>query len=336
MAAEGLRPGLPTYAQLLGRDDAPAGSSWGVFGSEDQLGTVSLLTPDRVREAAQTVRRGAVFRLDLALDAFTPSLATSRGVLEHTIFSRDPNHRDDRVDNLFPQASSQLDGLRHFRHWEHGFYNHVSDDQVAAGLPALGIQGWAEHGIVGRGVVVDLPRYFDAAGKDFGPAAWRAFSVDDLEGALERQQASLNEGDILLIRTGWLATALSHTPEEREAFRRAPVSPGLEQSNEMIAWLWDQHIAVVAADNMAVEVLPPAATSPFISAAEAAGERGPHTGLMHRALIPLLGVALGELWTLDALADDCAAEGTWDAMVIASPLCLVGGVGSPANAVAIR
>jgi kynurenine formamidase len=104
----------------------------------------------------------------------------------------------------------------------------------------------------------------------------------------------------------------------------------------MIAWLWDSHVAVVASDNMAVEALPPLTSSPFVSAAEAGGEVGPHTGLMHRALIPLLGMALGELWSLDALADDCAADGVWEAMVVAAPLRVVGGVGSPANAVAIK
>ncbi|MEV7230729.1 cyclase family protein [Polymorphospora sp. NPDC051019] len=332
----GERAGLPTYAQLRDRQGAPAGSSWGLFGDADELGTVALLTPQRVLAAARTVRRGAVFRLDLPIDAFDPPLASSRGVPRHTIFQRDPNHRDDLVDGLYLQATSQVDGLRHFRHWEHGFYNGVADDRVREGSPDLGIQRWAEHGIVGRGVLVDLPRYLRSLDDDWDPAGWRAFTVGELEGALAYQGVALRDGDILLLRTGWLATVLAHDVDRRRAFAAAPTSPGLEQSEEMLAWLWDHRLAMVASDNMAVEALPPAPDSPFVSGREAAGERGPHTGLMHRALIPLLGFALGELWDLDALAADCAADGVWETLLVVTPLHVVGGVGSPANVVAVK
>jgi hypothetical protein len=42
------------------------------------------------------------------------------------------------------------------------------------------------------------------------------------------------------------------------------------------------------------------------------------------------------LWDLEALAADCATTGVYDCMIVAKPLNLVGGVGSPANAVAIK
>jgi hypothetical protein len=45
---------------------------------------------------------------------------------------------------------------------------------------------------------------------------------------------------------------------------------------------------------------------------------------MHRVLIPLLGMALGELWALDELAERCAADGRWDCMIVAKPLNLTG------------
>src|SRR3712207_7040093 len=32
---------------------------------------------------------------------------------------------------------------------------------------------------------------------------------------------------------------------------------------------------------------------------------------VHTALLPLLGIPIGELWDLDALAEDCAATGTY-------------------------
>ena len=53
-------------------------------------------------------------------------------------------------------------------------------------------------------------------------------------------------------------------------------------------------------------------------------------------LLPLLGIPLGELWDLDALADDCAADRTYDAFLTSAPLNMPAGVGTPPNAIAIR
>ena len=57
---------------------------------------------------------------------------------------------------------------------------------------------------------------------------------------------------------------------------------------------------------------------------------------MHRALIGLLGMPIGELWNLDPLAGACAADQRWSFLLTAAPLTVVGGVGSPANAIALR
>jgi hypothetical protein len=68
-----------------------------------------------------------------------------------------------------------------------------------------------------------------------------------------------------------------------------------------------------------------------------ARSRGPvHNGMSHRPLIALLGMLLGELWRLDELAAECAADGRYDFLLTAKPLDLIGGVGSPANAMAIK
>lgn len=66
-------------------------------------------------------------------------------------------------------------------------------------------------------------------------------------------------------------------------------------------------------------------------------ERGPdHNGMIHRPLIALLGMALGELWALDELAADCAGDQRYEFLLVVSPLNLVGGAGSPCNAIAIK
>ena len=59
-------------------------------------------------------------------------------------------------------------------------------------------------------------------------------------------------------------------------------------------------------------------------------------GSLHRRLIPLLGMALGEFFDLDNLAAACASDSRWDFLIVSAPLHLIGGVGSPANAVVIR
>ena len=69
---------LPSYRQLPVRPDAPPGSSWGLWGEDDQLGTLNLLTDERTQRAAALVRRGAVFPLNLPLHEPQPHLACGR------------------------------------------------------------------------------------------------------------------------------------------------------------------------------------------------------------------------------------------------------------------
>ena len=57
---------------------------------------------------------------------------------------------------------------------------------------------------------------------------------------------------------------------------------------------------------------------------------------LRRRLIPLQGMAIGELWDLEALAADCSADGVYEFMLVSAPLNVPGAVGSPANAYAIK
>jgi hypothetical protein len=163
--------GLPSYAALQQRTDAPAGSSWGLFGLADQVGTLNLAGRKEAITGAGCVRTGEVFTLDYPLDAVTPPLAPTRGAPSHRIFSRHPDHRDDILDGFYPQASTQLDGLRHRRHHVHGFYNSTPDHDVTEGSDALGIQHWAERGIVGRGLLLDIAAARRHAGRPIDHAA---------------------------------------------------------------------------------------------------------------------------------------------------------------------
>lgn len=330
---------VPTYADLMARTDAPRGSSWGVFGAEDELGTVNFTTPERTKRAAACIRRGEPFNLDRPLGAFDPPTSHQRRPHAHTIFGNNIHHRDDVLDSFYLQGTSQIDALRHMRHPLHGFYNDAPDAEIVVGSPRNGIGRWAERGgIVGRGVLVDVDRYLRDAGRPLDHDASTPFTVADLDAALATQGAEVRPGDILMIRTGWLSFYAGLSPEGRREMPRRLRSAGLIQSHESLAWLWDRQVSVCAADNVGVEAIPPDPSSPF--AAELQGVEGVtsemQARLMHPSLIAMLGLVLGELWDLDALAEDCARDGVWECFVSIKPLNLVGGVGSPANAVAIK
>ena len=64
-------------------------------------------------------------------------------------------------------------------------------------------------------------------------------------------------------------------------------------------------------------------------------ERAPDV-FLHIRLLALLGIPIGEMWDLEALAADCAADGRYGFLLTSSPLALRGGVGSPANAIAVK
>ena len=173
---------VPSYKELIERTDAPSGSSWGLFGPEDEIGTLNFIGQEQRLAAAACVRRGATFNLDLPLDAFPIPPSGHRGVPRHRIFANSPHHRDDVIDNFYLQGSSQVDGLRHFAHPRYGFYNNIASEKVSAGSPTIGVNRYAEHCIFGRGVLLDLDRYLRSKGRNpLDHAAGEAYSVELLD-----------------------------------------------------------------------------------------------------------------------------------------------------------
>jgi Putative cyclase len=325
---------VPSYAELLARTDAPPGSAWGVFDQHDQLGTLNFLTPDCARDAASLVRTGRVFNLDYSLNAFQPSLTSWRTPPDHHIFSNNPNHRDDWLDSFYLQATSQVDGLRHIRHPLYGFYGGVPDERIEVGAPDLGVQLKAEKGIVGRAVLLGAKRHFEQRGEPLDPWAIRRFTPADPEAIAASTGTSIKSGDILLLYTGYAEALLSATPEVLAARTGCH---GITQSQAMLGRLWDQHIALFASDNGGLESFPVDPDSGFVIPDEPPPPSGgSHNGMLHRQLIALLGLVIGELWKLDELAEDCAADGVYEFMLTAKPLNVIGGVGSPPNALAIK
>jgi hypothetical protein len=89
--------------------------------------------------------------------------------------------------------------------------------------------------------------------------------------------------------------------------------------------VWDSGASAFASDAPGLEVWPP----------DSRPEAVPF-GYLHRVLIGQFGLAIGELWWLVDLAADCAADGRHDFLLTSTPVNMIGGIGSPANAVAIK
>lgn len=297
--------------------------SWDVFGRGDRLGTLNRLTPDVVQQALRSVRSGARVSLSLPVTLPDPPLF-GRQALQHTVVHPAHNTWDDRLDNFYPQASTQWDSLLHISAREDGHYGGWDGDPEVDGL-GLGISNWAEQGIIGRGVLIDMAAYTLASESDYDPFVTRRFTPADLEAAIAAQGTALQPGDILCLRTGWVDKYVGLSHDERVALAlalsEAPKRTwaGLAADESMSEYLWNAGFSVIAADNPAIEVAP--------------GSR--EAGSLHRRLIPALGFALGELFDFGALAAQCAASGNYDFLFVSVPLNVPGGVGSPAAAVAV-
>lgn len=323
-----LAGNYPSFAGLLRREGALAGTSWGLF-PEPTRGTPSFITPGAILEARNCIRTGTAFGLDYPADAFDPGMSLKRGAPRHTIYSSHPAHRDDYLDGYYLQGSTQIDGLRHRRADDVGFYNGIPDDRIRKGTRDLGIQEWADSPIVGRGVVVDLEGYRNGQGDPIDHAAGEPLGLDLIEAAIKKQAVSLLAGDILMLHTGWCEWFLALTPEGKQRTRDSRRATGIAQSEDFVAWAWDNRFALLAADNFALECLPAVPASPYLESAF-----NDH-GMMHQQLLAKLGMPLGELWRLGPLTRHMRSTGSWDAFLSIKPLNITGGTGSPANAVAL-
>jgi kynurenine formamidase len=312
---------LPRYRDLP-ETDGGARSAWHLFGEDDSVGLLNLLTPERAAAAARLVQRGASFPLDLPSDYLDPPLF-SRGAPRRTTFElRGGAALDDVHDNFYPQAASQWDALAHVAFARGRFYNGRSLQDVRDG--ALTIDHWAARGIVARAVVVDVAEVVRERG---GPGAAVELTPDDLDAARRAAGVEIATGDVLLLHTGFLAWYGTQDEVARGRLSRREVlrAAGVEHTPRMAEYLWDLHVAAVATDAPALEVWPPdqsAAAWPF--------------GFLHQVLIGQFGLAIGELWWLHDLVQDCRADGRYEAMLTSAPMHARGGIGSPANALAIK
>lgn len=319
-------PRMPRHDELPIRPGAPAGAAWGVFGDDDQLGTINLMTPEVVVEAAGSIRSGRVFALNLSINIPDPPLF-GRGKHTHVIKRYAAHILDDYLDNFYPQASSQWDALCHVKHPRHGAYNGIPDAEVTGyGGTKLGIDNLARRGIAGRGVLADIARYHERHGRTIDFTTNDMIPFEELQETLAEQRTALRAGDALLVRIGWTKAYLAMTPEQKAALAAKTRCPGIEGTPRVAKWLWDNRIAAAASDSPALEVMPPPRTADSMESDD----------LLHFHLLSFFGMPIGEMWNLEELAEDCARDGRYEFFFTSAPLNIPGGVGSPPNALAIK
>ena len=314
---------FPAYAELPVIEATGEHHAWHAFGEHDELGTMNFIGAEQVRAAAALVASGRVVNLSLPLNLPSPALAHGRDGYVHHI-ERSRSGGDDRIDNFYLQCSSQWDAVCHIRYREFGFYGGRQDADLERG--ELGIDRLAQKGMVGRGVLVDFAAWREAMGEPVDASARVVIGPAQTEQVLAWSGVTLRQGDILMFRTGWLRWYLELDPGGRTAMagrlhnnEGGMDCPGLAPGTEMAAWLWDHRVAAVAADNPALEVL----------------KVRKEEGFLHRRIMALLGMPIGEFWYLEELSRACHERGRHDFFLTSAPLNLPKGVGSPSNAYAI-
>src|SRR5579863_1202858 len=251
----------------------PAGSNWGEFGADDQIGRMNLVTPEVRRAALAQAREGIAFLLGLPLDyprgqifpgRFPPRLeATKAG--DGLMYDWQPAGsasdvvNDDRV-TMDLQYSSQWDGLSHYGAGfdadgdgvaEHVFYNgyrsdtHFTqpDEGVAPRANALGIENLSQTCVQGRGVLIDVRR---VATQPHGRIGYAALMT-----AADAQGADVAAGDFLCLYTGYADLLLQGEAVDRTALARCPGFDGSDP--ELLAWIDRSGLSAICADNPMVE-----------------------------------------------------------------------------------
>jgi kynurenine formamidase len=192
-------------------------------------------------------------------------------------------------------------------------YNGYSANLVTSnGARKNGIEKIAA-GVVGRGVLVDVPRVKGLPWLEPG----YAISVADLEQALAAHGVEAGRGDMLVVRTGHLALCRSRKDWGTYAGGDAP---GL--SFYTADWVHQRQLAGVATDTWGMEVRPNEIPDSFQP--------------LHQIFIPAMGLLIGEIFDVEALAADCAADGVYEFFFAAPPLPITGAVGSPINPLAVK
>lgn len=295
----------------------PKTGNWGRWGPDDERGALNLLTPEVVLAATKVCTTGKVYNLGLPVARHGTPVFDYRGAPQrltltsqtdagmYAMYGAPPGlGANEDVLVVAAHNGTHMDALCHVFS-ERRFYNGFDADEFGShnGAPHCGIE--KSGGFAGRAVLLDLPRH---QGVDWLEPGTN-ITADDLEACRAAQGVDLGQGDILLVRTGWLDLFGSLEPGTPPPFEQ----PGLGSTT--VEYVADHDLAAIGADNAAVEVIP--FDGMFLS--------------LHVELLVKRGITLMEHLVLSPLA----ADGVRECLLVVAPLLVTGGTGSPINPIAI-
>jgi len=289
------------------------------WGQDDRLGSANLQSPERVLRAARLIRTGDVFSLAFELSADLPLLEPRRfDVHMKRGTSLTPGSRGENEEIVITelgQVGTQLDG---FAHQMLGglYYNCVTDAEMSrrgTGLQAGGRPGFAMLGVeqipdmMTRGVLIDVA---GLKGVDMLPAGY-VITVDDLQQALARASVTLEEGDAVMIHTGW---GRLYTVEDKDRYLASSPGIGIEAAQ----WLIGHNPILLGADNCCLEARPYPEQKVFLP--------------VHALVLIINGIYIVENLNLSQLA----TERVYESAFIMEILKIKGGTGSTVAPIAVR
>ncbi|KAG5744562.1 hypothetical protein H9Q69_011572 [Fusarium xylarioides] len=318
---------FPDFDDLPVVEGQPKGCLWGFFdvdGQKDQLGTLRLLTKEVVQKAKDEIQTGTHVQLDWPLHNIQfPGFG--RIPLQHTVkeLAEEGFVAFDDVISFNTQTSSQWDSLKHFGSQKTAvYYNGWTHEQLKTSND-LGIHKMCDRGgIVGRGILVDWLSWWEHKNPGNEPPSaisCHKIPVSELEATLAYQGTETRQGDILIVRSGFVRWHNNAKADIRAlGTEKQHYMIGLANDDETVRWLYAKHFSAVAGDTMGFEAWP-----------------YPENCCLHEWLLVQWGTPIGELWDLEALTEECKAHNRWSFFLASAPLRVVGGCASPPNAIAI-
>ena len=285
-------------------------SNWGRWGTDDQLGTLNLITPEKRRQALALVEDGV--SVSLAHDTLKDETADNPLPFGHEMLSTGSNNPNPFASDRYTvayhgYAHTHMDSLCHM-FWDGKMYNGYSQETIdEAGCAKLGITNF-KQGVMTRGILMDIPLL---DGVDYLEPS-RTIYAEDLEAWEKEAGVSVTSGDVVFIRTGRWARRDAQGPWDI-----GNSSAGLHAS--AVLWLHERDVAILGSD-AASDVLP-------------SGVEG-LTHPVHLLTLIARGSPIFDNCDLEALSAEAASRGKWEFLLTASPMAIAGGTGSPLNPIA--
>ncbi len=296
---------------VVGPNDWPS-----EFGADDQRGANNRITPHKVVNSADLIQHGKIYQLGRLYEHGMPLAGKRHFSLTipglPTGMPTGSNHmvsNDELFSGEIGQVGTQFDGLGHVGvriDGEDYFYNgnKLSEFGDPYGLKKLGVENAGVF--FTRGILLDVCAL---RGNDRLPAGY-VISPDELLSCLEMSDLKIQEGDVVLIRTGhgklWM--------KDNEMYAAGEPGIGLDAAK----FLTDQRVSMIGADTWAIEAVP--------------HERDDLSYPVHQWDLTKNGVYHIENLDLEPLA----ADGVHEFCFVFSPLRLKGATGSPGNPIAVR